>query len=66
MAVTREQIVSILVKRDKISRGEAEDIVNEVGWQIADALDMGLGYDAIEEIMQDFLGLEMDYVYPFL
>lgn len=66
MATTREEIVTILMNRDGISRGEAEDIVNETGWQIADALDMGLGYDGVEEIMKDFLGLEMDYVMAFL
>lgn len=66
MATTREQIITILMKRDEISYEEAKDLVNECGWEIADALDMGLGYDACEEILKDFLGLEMDYIFCFL
>ena len=66
MAETKEQIVAILMSRDDISRNEAESIVSETACEITDALDMGLGYDAIEEIMADFLGLEMDYIFAFL
>lgn len=66
MAETKEQIIAILMKRDEISRNEAESIVSETACEITDALDMGLGYDAIEEIMIDFLGLEMDYIFAFL
>ncbi|MBO7731186.1 MAG: hypothetical protein J6S67_01485 [Methanobrevibacter sp.] len=66
MAVTREQVINTIMKRDGISYEDAKDLVNETGWQIADAIDMGLGYDAVEEILMDFLGLEMDYVFAFL
>ena len=66
MAETREQIVAILMNRDKISRNEAESIVSETSCEITDAIDMGLGFDAVEEIMKDFLGLEMDYIFAFL
>lgn len=66
MAETKEQIVAILMNRDEISRNEAESIVSETAFEITDALDMGLGYDAVEEIMRDFLGLEMDYIFAFI
>ena len=66
MAETKEQIVAILMNRDEISRNEAESIVSETAFEITDALDMGLGYDAIEEIMRDFLGLEMDSIFAFI
>lgn len=66
MAETKEQIVAILMHRDKISRNEAESLVSETALEITDALDMGLGYDEIEQIMRDFLGLEMDYIFAFI
>ena len=66
MAITRENIITILMERDGISYEDARDLVKETGWQIADALDMGLGYDEVEEILMDFLGLEMNYVVAFL
>ena len=66
MAVTREQVITTIMNRDGISYEDAKDLVNETGWQIADALDMGLGYDEVEEILMDFLGLEMDYIYAFI
>ena len=66
MAETKEQIVAILMRRDKISRNEAESLVSETALEITDALDMGLGYDEIEQIMRDFLGLEMDYIFAFI
>lgn len=66
MAETKEQIVAILMNRDKISRNEAESLVSETALEITDALDIGLGYDEIEQIMRDFLGLEMDYIFAFI
>ena len=66
MAETKEQIVAILMHRDKISRNEAESLVSETALEITDALDIGLGYEEIEQIMRDFLGLEMDYIFAFI
>ena len=62
----QEQIIHILMERDKISRGEAEDIVNETQYVINDALDIGASYDDIADIIDDYLGLEMDYIFAFL
>lgn len=66
MAETKEQIVTILMLRDEISRKEAESIVSETALEITDALDMGLSYDAVEQIMRDFLDLGMDYISAFI
>lgn len=65
MATTKEQIISIIMKRDKIDREEAKELVDECQWAIVDAIDMGLA-DKVEDILMDYLGLEMDYIYPFL
>lgn len=65
MATTKEQIVNLIMKRDKIDREEAKELVYECQYAIADALEMGIP-EEVENILMDYLGLEMDYIYPFL
>lgn len=66
----REEIIKILMRRDEISQGEAEDIVNECQWVINDILDSEMSdferMDEIEFTIQDYLGLEPDYIFAFL
>lgn len=66
----KEEIVKILMRRDGITDGEAEDIVNECQWVINDILDSEMSeYERMEEIeftIQDYLGLEPDYIFAFL
>ena len=66
----KEEIIKILIRRDEISQGEAEDIVNECQWVINDILDSEMSdferLDEIEFIIQDYLGLEPDYLFAFL
>ena len=66
----KEEIVKILMRRDGITDGEAEDIVNECQWVINDILDSELSdfekMDEIEFTIQDYLGLEPDYIFAFL
>ena len=66
----KEEIVKILMRRDNISCGEAEDIVNECQWVIADILDSEMtAFEQmceIEETIKDYLGLEPDYIFAFL
>lgn len=66
----REEIIKILMRRDEISQGEAEDIVNECQWVINDILDSEMAdferMDEIEFTIQDYLGLEPDYIFAFL
>ena len=66
----KEEIVKILMRRDEITQGEAEDIVNECQWVINDILDSELSdFERMEEIefaINDYLGLEPDYIFAFL
>ena len=62
-----QRIVAILVKRDGISEGEAEDIVQQVKEQLASIvsasnLDPFTGVMECEGVVADMLGLEPDYV----
>lgn len=57
------KIVSILVTRDGISENEAQNILDDCRSEIEDVLNMGGGYDEVENIVQYFLGLEMDYLF---
>ena len=56
------KIVSILMTRDGISENEAQYILDDCRSEIEDVLNMGGGYDEVEDIVKYFLGLEMDYL----
>ena len=56
------KIVSILMTRDGISENEAQNIVDDCRSEIEDVINMGGGYDEVEDIVKYFLGLEMDYL----
>lgn len=66
----KEQIVKILMKRDRISKFIAEDIVDECQYVINDILDSEMSdferLNEIEETIKDYLGLEPDYIFAFL
>ena len=66
----KEQIVKILMKRDRISKYLAEDIVDECQYVINDILDSEMTdferLNEIEETIKDYLGLEPDYIFAFL
>lgn len=57
------KIVSILVARDGVSENEAQNILDDCRSEVEDVLNMGGGYDEVADIVQDFLGLEMDYLF---
>lgn len=57
------KIVSILVARDGVSENEAQGILDDCRSEVEDVLNMGGGYDEVAGIVQDFLGLEMDYLF---
>lgn len=54
-------VVSVLMKRDGMTKDEAVRQKNEVREMIMDALE-NEEYDDIEDIMYGELGLEMDYI----
>ena len=51
------KIVSILMTRDGISENEAQNILDDCRSEIEDVLNMGGGYDEVEDIVKYFLGL---------
>ena len=57
------KVVEILMKRDGLSRREAQDRFNEVKDMIH-----GCNFDPFEteDILIEELGLEMDYIFEFL
>lgn len=59
MAKTYKRIEDIIIKRDGCTRKEAREIVNEAVKLIEEA---HWDIDAVEDIMNYELGLEMDYV----
>lgn len=63
--ITKNTIANILVRRDGISREEAEDIINNCQWELNNAFASG-NIDKAEEIVEDWLGLEPEYLEAFL
>ena len=62
----KEDIISILMRRDDMTREEAIDLIEETQEEIFEAIECGEGYDAIEDILAYNLGLEPDYLIEFL
>jgi len=54
------------MRRDGETRESAKEIYMQVKQMIDDTLANGGGYDDVENIMMDELGLEMDYIYCFM
>lgn len=59
------EIVDVLMRRDSMTKQEAEDQLNSVREMVNDAVACG-DYDEVEEIMSSELGLEMDYIFDLL
>ena len=59
----KSEIVEILMKRDGLSRREAQEQFNEVREMIQEC-----NFDPVEteDILIEELGLEMDYIFEFL
>ena len=57
-----EEIIKILMRRDKITRREAEETLKDVRQMMDDAEDI----TEKEDIFVEELGLEPDYIIPFL
>lgn len=56
-----KKIEKILVKRDGISRNEAQNLIEECKEEIELAIATG-NIDKVEDILRDYLGLEPDYL----
>lgn len=56
-----EKVLDILMKRDGLSKEEAEIVIDDVKNQIEEAIEEGRIFD-VEEIILSELGLEPDYM----
>lgn len=58
-----ERVINILMLRDKLSRSEAENLIEDVRTQMAEC-----NYDPTEceDIFMSELGLEMDYLFDII
>lgn len=61
----KSDIVKLLMERDHMGRNEAVLVVATAQQLINECLEQG-DYIGIEDIMFDYLRLEMDYVYLFI
>lgn len=59
------RVVEILMKRDNISKSEAEALVERTREEIEEYCAQGM-YDAAEEAIYENLGLELDYVFDIM
>lgn len=65
MKTGMNRIVSIIMRRDDMTREEAEELVEEARQAMLEVAEEG-SLDEAEEIMMDYLGLEMDYIVDLL
>ena len=56
-----KKIEKLLVKRDGISRNEAQNLIEECKEEIELAIATG-NIDKVDDILRDYLGLEPDYL----
>ena len=59
-------IKEILMKRDGMSEINAESLIDEARSEINECLAEGGGYEEVEEIMIDYFGLEIDYIWELI
>ena len=59
-------IINILVQRDGITRGEAFEIIGDCKEQIDSMIANGCTLEELEDTVEFWLGLEPDYLLPFL
>lgn len=60
------KITEILMARDGLSQTEADALERDCLDEIDDMISMGGGYDEVENIIMDYLGLEMDYLFDLM
>jgi len=66
MVSNKSELVSLIMRRDGISRNEAENLVEDCQREIDDVIVHGGSLDIIEEVLKDYLGLEPDYFDLFI
>ena len=58
----KKDVVNILMKRDNISEEDALAILAACRSELNSALSRGVEWEVCEDIIQNHLGLEMDYI----
>ena len=66
MVSSIDELVSLIMRRDGISRNEAANIIEDCQREIDDVLVHGGSLYTIEEVLKDYLGLEPDYFDLFI
>ena len=66
MVSSIDELISLIMRRDGISRNEAENIIKDCQYEIDDAIFHDGSLDLVEDIIADYLGLEPDYLDLFL
>ena len=56
-----EKIIRILMRRDEMTRNEAEELVKDTMREVRDAIEAG-DYNLAEDLFMGDLGLEPDYL----
>ena len=64
--MNKRDIAAIIAARDGISMNEAYEAIDECQEEILNALNDYASYDDIADIIEDYLGLEPDYMDAFL
>lgn len=62
----RREIERILMRRDGIDAVEAERLLDGCQNEINEIIDSGGTLEEIEDAIQDWLGLEPDYIFAFI
>jgi predicted DNA-binding protein (UPF0278 family) len=60
----KESIKSILIRRDKMTSDEADDLIQEARQQFNSYLEAG-DITSAEDICSEYFGLEPDYIIEF-
>lgn len=61
--ITRNDFVELLMRRDGITRRDAEEVMDEC---LEELRYCGGNYDEAEDIVRTYLGLEPDYLYDLI
>lgn len=62
----KEDVKRILMERDGMDAEHAQELVEEAQEEISMAIAEGASIDEVEQIIEDYFGLEPDYLMDFL
>jgi hypothetical protein len=62
----RESVKEILMRRDDLNSEEADALIDECKEAIEEAMSEDCSLEDLEDLIQDYFGLEPDYLDEFL